>query len=473
MNVALRTEHLNLISICTGGFGLDLGVELAIPSARTVCMVEREAFAVAQLVSAMEAGHMAPAPIWSDARTFNGRAWRGAVDGLIGGIPCQPHSLAGRKQGQNDERDLWSDARRIIVQSRAKLVLIENVSGMLSAGADEIAGAERVCRDLHKLGFSVEGGLFTASEVGAPHQRERVFILGVADPRCFSGAGRRNTGDMACPSRACEADSEEWERDGHSIGYGGGHVSGVGQADANSERLEGIGANAGEIRRPDARRSSRLCDRAALVHAERSERRAHTVGRHEPDRQDRGWDEAAGGIGEPSQLVDDASIARGGPISIQPRRQGKASAEVDRPSAGYGSLSDLQHLADANGDEQAAFGRNSGEMQSASQGESGTEYRSALSGRLSLPDFPPGPGDADGWREVLARAPELEPAFRRVADGLASKLDISRVDRLRMLGNGVVPLEAAYALRTLITRLAARGSASAARLVRMMEGTEA
>lgn len=419
-HMALCTEHFNLISICTGGFGLDLGVELAIPSARTVCMVEREAFAVAQLVSAMEAGHMAPAPIWSDARTFNGREWRGAVDGLIGGIPCQPHSLAGRKQGQNDERDLWSDARRIIVQSGAWFVLIENVSGMLSAGSDEIAGAERVCRDLHKLGFSVEGGLFTASEVGAPHQRERVFILGLANPRCVSGAGRRNAGDMACSARASETHIEEWERDGNPLSYGRGDVSGVVLADADSERLERIGADAGKSGRTDARRSAGLCDGAALVHAERSERRSHTVGRHEPNREDGGWCEAAGGLGEPGQLVDDASIERSGTISVQPRRQDEAGGDFDWPST-----------------------------------------------------FPPGPSDRENWKAALERAPELEPAFRRVADGLASRLDIARVDRLRMLGNGVVPLEAAYALRTLITRLAARGSAGAARLVRMIEGTEA
>lgn len=185
MNVALCPEDivdpLNLLSICTGGGGLDLGFELAIPSARTVCMVEREAFAVAQLVSAMEAGLMAPASIWSDAKSFDGRGWRGSVDGLIGGIPCQPHSHAGRKRGSLDARDLWSDARRIIVQSRVWFILIENVGGMLSAGDDEIAGAERVHRDLHKLGFEVEAGLFSAAEVGAPHKRERIFILGVCD----------------------------------------------------------------------------------------------------------------------------------------------------------------------------------------------------------------------------------------------------------------------------------------------------
>jgi hypothetical protein len=79
--------------------------------------------------------------------------------------------------------------------------------------------------------------------------------------------------------------------------------------------------------------------------------------------------------------------------------------------------------------------------------------------------FPPGPGDIDAWRAILAAAPGLEPAIRRLPDGLAT----SRIDWLRLLGNGVVPLQAAYGLRTLATRLAKRGSLGTARLVRMME----
>lgn len=184
MNVAARP--LDILSVCTGGGGLDLGIGLAIPGARSVCMVEREAFAVAHLVAAMQQGLMAQAPVWSDARTFDGRAWRGCVDGVVGGIPCQPHSMAGRKRGSLDARDLWSPARRIVVQARPWFVLVENVAGMLSPGDDEIAGAERVWRDLRKLGFRVEAGLFTAAEIGAPHEREAAV-----HPRGQRRPGRR------------------------------------------------------------------------------------------------------------------------------------------------------------------------------------------------------------------------------------------------------------------------------------------
>ncbi|MDW9578868.1 DNA cytosine methyltransferase [Sinorhizobium meliloti] len=370
VNVALRPEHLNIISLCTGGGGLDLGVELAIQGARSVCMVEREAFAVSSLVSAMEQGLLHPAPVWSDARTFDGRAWRGAVDGLIGGIPCQPHSLAGKKRGQHDERDLWSDARRIIVQSGAWFVLIENVAGMLAAGDDEIAGAQRVFRDLSKLGFEVEGGLFTAAEVGASHQRERIFIVGVLDDTS-GGRKRRNRGGVPSSTNADGSGRADGRQ--RYVEHPGEGVSGVGLADAVREGLEG--SNGREVReqQPTLERSGE-----DLGHADILELRRQPSTREQPL---------------------------------------------------------LQHQHGACG-----------------------EYL-----------FPPRPDDLDGWRSALEAAPELEPAFRRVADGLASRLDIARVDRLRMLGNGVVPLQAAYAIRTLVTRLAARGSAGAARLVRMME----
>lgn len=463
---------LNLISICTGGAGLDLGFELAIPGARSVCMVEREAFACAELVAAMEQGLLSQAALWSDARTFDGRPWRGLVDGLIGGIPCQPHSLAGRKGGSNDPRDLWSTARRIIVQSRARLVLIENVSGMLSAGADEIAGAERVWRDLRKLGYAVEGGLFTASEVGASHRRERLFILGVADTGCEQwregGAGGRGA---------------DWS---HAQSSGSGaELSGT---LADGDGLEGIGTDIATPRRKNARRQAGLRDRTALVHAERSERRTDALGGHESYGHDDGRDQAAGWAGEPGKPLGDTAGAGShagafagagcgdegaGPRHAQSERRGGDVVDAEIHGLGKGrsepavwrGRNAAAGASDAMGDADIVQLR--GEQQARKQPELQQEY-----GAFGPYLFPPGPHDHDGWRNTLAAAPELEPSFRRVADGLASRMDIARVDRLRLLGNGVVPLEAAYAICTLIARLAARGSRGAAQLVRMMEGME-
>lgn len=365
LNVALRP--LDILSICTGGGGLDLGIELAIPGVRSVCLVEREAFAVAHLVSAMEQGLMAPVPVWSDARTFDGRRWRGCVDGLIGGIPCQPHSLAGKRLGQEDERDLWSDARRILVQSGAWFVLIENVGGMLSSG-----GGERVWRDLGRLGFAREVGLFAASEVGAPHGRERVFILAIHDGR---GVGQANAYEREPSVDLC---------------FGG-------NARTKCPTASGV------------RRQLADASGDGQQWSEEPNVRAIEPGQQAPRRRD-------------AERRDPVVVD-----SLDRRRRGRTVEPIGRPGG---------RIADERAGEGALF--------------------------------PPGPSEVNAWRSVLERAPHLEPAVRGLADGLAS----TRIDWLRLLGNGVVPLQAAYAIRTLATRLAGRGSAGATRLVRLMEAAE-
>lgn len=380
----MAVRPINMLSICTGGGGLDLGIELALPCARSVCLVEREAFAVAHLVAAMQQGLLDEAPVWSDARTFDGRPWRGAVDGLIGGIPCQPHSLAGKRLEREDPRDLWSTARRILVQSGAWFVLIENVEGMLSSG-----GAERVWRDLGRLGFACEVGLFTAAEVGASHKRERTFILGVADAVRERGRGGQSRREDAA------------------------------DADAAGERV----VNAPRLGRGEGRPEPSL-----------------RSGRH-----------AAGGAGIALGDADGARCAAS--------RCGPDVGAARQPEPGCGAVG-------------VATGGNG-----ASLGQPGPHHAEAREREHRRSDgglFPPGPGDIDGWRDILARAPELEPAVRKLAHELdagvfGTLLDRTRVDQLRLLGNGVVPLQAALAIRVLSSRLAQRGSRGAAFISTMIE----
>ena len=170
---------INVLSLCSGIGGLDIGFDIGtFGRSRTVCFVEREAFAAAILAQRMAEKTLDDAPIWSDLHTFNGRKWRGVVDCIIGGYPCQPFSHAGKRHGANDERHLWPSIVRIIEDVQPTIVFFENVSGHLTLGFDT------VCNDLERLGFNVAAGLFTAEEVGAPHRRERLFILGVADTDC-------------------------------------------------------------------------------------------------------------------------------------------------------------------------------------------------------------------------------------------------------------------------------------------------
>jgi DNA (cytosine-5)-methyltransferase 1 len=103
----------NVISLCAGVGGLDLGIRIAEPGAVGVCYVEREASAAATLVARMEDGCLHPAPVWSDLTTFDARRWRGAVHCVASGDPCQPNSVAGKRLGsrlprQVTWRNWWS-----------------------------------------------------------------------------------------------------------------------------------------------------------------------------------------------------------------------------------------------------------------------------------------------------------------------------------------------------------------------------
>lgn len=163
------------ISLCSGVAGLELGISLAVPGYRTVCHVEGEAYAAGVLAARMEDQAISQAPIWSDVRTFDGRPWRGVVDIVTAGYPCQPFSAAGRRLGEDDPRHLWPHVARVIAEARPPLVFCENVSAHLSLGFDSVA------EDMEGLGYRVAAGIFSAAMVGAPHQRDRLFWLAVAD----------------------------------------------------------------------------------------------------------------------------------------------------------------------------------------------------------------------------------------------------------------------------------------------------
>jgi DNA (cytosine-5)-methyltransferase 1 len=163
------------LSLCAGIGALDLGVHIADPAYRCVGYVERDAFAAATLVARMEDEALDRAPVWDDVATFDGRPWRGRVDIVLAGYPCQPFSSAGHRRGDRDPRHLWPQIRRIIAETGPRRVFLENVAGHVDRGFD------LVFSELSGLGYRVEAGLFSAAEVGAPHWRTRLFVLADAD----------------------------------------------------------------------------------------------------------------------------------------------------------------------------------------------------------------------------------------------------------------------------------------------------
>jgi len=304
-----------------------MGLMLAEPDFHTRCYVEWGKKPRECLIGAMDAGYFEPAPIWDDVTTFDGKPFRRAIDTILAGYPCQGESVAGKRLGKDDERWLWPDIARIIREVQPAWVILENVSGHITLGA------ETVLRELREMGFNVAVGLFTAAETGATHKRERWFCVGYSVANATQAISQRSWWE---PAR-CAGFTNDCEELAHTISHAGHQ------------------------------------------------------GRH--------------------------------------RESGGTNSQGEANSAGPYST----HL------------------------------------------FPPGPAESDAWAEIIRVAPNLAPAtsfgdavsysvhlaqmvaagglaeaeaeraVRRMVDGLAGR---SRA--LKLLGNGVVPLEAAYAIRTLL-----------------------
>lgn len=150
---------------------------------RTVGAVEFAPFPAAVLCLRQNNGLLAPFPIWDDVRSFNGRPWRGRIDVVSGGFPCQDISPAGRKAGIDGERSgLWREFARIIREVRPPFAFVENSSDLRRRGLDRVLG------DLAQIGYDAAWRVLGADDVGAPHIRKRMWILAVdRDADVFGG----------------------------------------------------------------------------------------------------------------------------------------------------------------------------------------------------------------------------------------------------------------------------------------------
>jgi len=169
--VDIAEELPTVISFCSGYGGIERGLDLAGVKHRVIAYVEIEAFAIANLVAKMESGQLVPAPIFTDLKTFPAHLFRDCVDIITGGYPCQPFSAAGKRLGTEDPRHLWPYILDHIRSIRPVRCMFENVEGHISLGLREVIG------DLEGAGYDATWGIFSASEVGAPHQRKRVYIV--------------------------------------------------------------------------------------------------------------------------------------------------------------------------------------------------------------------------------------------------------------------------------------------------------
>ncbi|WP_419184933.1 DNA cytosine methyltransferase [Thiobacillus denitrificans] len=150
---------------------------------RCVCAVEIDQYARSVLIARQNDGSLPTFPVWDNVCTFDGTPWRGIVDVVCGGFPCQDISAAGKGAGIDGERSgLWKEFARIISEVRPRYVFVEN-SPMLT-----IRGLGTVLGDLAALGFDAEWGVLSAADVGANHRRERVWIVANAVGEQHEGA---------------------------------------------------------------------------------------------------------------------------------------------------------------------------------------------------------------------------------------------------------------------------------------------
>jgi DNA (cytosine-5)-methyltransferase 1 len=384
--------------------GLRLGLETAGLESRTVAYVEWESYAASQLIALMEAGALDAAPVWcGDLGKFDGKPFRGLVDIIIGGLPCQPYSVAGKRIGNDDARS-WGDgggpiahAVRIMGEVRPTLAFFENVPAWVTGGHFARFGEE-----LSGLGYTIEKPLFLAAEdVGASHKRERVFVMAY---RAGERLSRRRIHEPA------------------------GRID---SADAS-----GYGAELADTRRE--------CDQrwgnAGVMAGESNHAKSQTQ-----ERQRRG-----NAASDSFSQVADTQHARPHAAEISSSADARNDGHARRAIA----TSESTGLCNANGKMEHAA--NIGHQRCAQPAGSSIGLADG-NGELAdanggLPIFAPSPNDPR-WAGIIRDHPHLAPALesgvRVLADGATVSVDESRRHQLRAIGNGAVPIAFSLAITTL------------------------
>jgi DNA (cytosine-5)-methyltransferase 1 len=379
------TKPVTHVSLCAGYGGIDLGLKRAIPNLRTIVFSEIEAFACANLVAKMEAGCLDAAPIWTDVKTFPWEEFRGKVDILSGGYPCQPFSAAGKRLGKDDPRHLWPWIADGIRVCQPAVCFFENVEGHISLGLREVSG------ELEEIGYRATWGVFSAAEVGAPHQRKRVFILA---------------------HRLCERGQlpNWWRFAAEQMPVSNGTAGRDELALAVEQGPQGSASEPLHARRLQSE-IGRGCDAAWPSR---------------PGQPQFPWEPPRVVGNQPADLGDtESKRERGLPIGA-----GEAQPGFEGASGVGAGLGDTESQRSTT--QRPEYARLGGELCSAS-----SSSESESNGRQTEPALG---GDVDG------AASRLDYAQLCVSGD-------NRTDELRLLGNGVVPATAERAFRVLIARL--------------------
>ena len=337
---------------------------------------------------------MESAPIWTDLKTFPWESFRDRVDILTGGYPCQPFSAAGKRAGNDDPRHLWpwiADGIRIL---RPRVCFFENVEGHISLGLSSVIS------DLEELGYKVSWGIFSAREVGAPHQRKRVFIMAHDKSQRIQG----HWADWLQESRP---------HAGQGLPLRGGDAGCGELADDTGERLS---LSYWQRNEPEGQRDAEF------------EYCGHNAWPSRPGEQQFAW--------EPPRVVAHSKLLG---------RRGRSDGDAG------GLRGEIQTAGSCGGGTEVLG--NAESEQSSSRDHRGQQGSLGEQEQVQL-----GGGDCGALRESNWQA---QPSLGGNPDGPADWMDYAelyttcdnRTDELRLLGNGVVPATAERAFRTLLTEL--------------------
>lgn len=398
-------------SLCTGYGGLDMAVQSVIGG---------DLAWVADILPAsctVLAAHHPDVPNLGD---FTVTDWSTVepVDLLTAGYPCQPFSTAGKRKGTDDERHLWPFVLTAIRALRPRLVVLENVRGHLSLGFDAVLA------DLAAVGMSARWGVVRASDAGAPHGRARLFIVATPDG---DDAGRGEHGwsvatsaaHLAAEHRGADADdAADAGSDGHGElvhagGVGGVEGSATGEA-RQRERARGLPVAGGLVDAPDAEGRRR---------GTRAGRGSSATGRAESGTGDCGGD-AADAASDARRFLDgDGGVAAADATGV--------GGSTQRPGGD---------------DARRADGLGRGREQPVDWGKYGPaihRWERVLGRDAPTPALPRATG-RDRLNPVFVEWMMGLPAGHVTGHGLSHGAELT------LLGNGVVPQQAALALRHLL-----------------------
>ena len=511
-----NTKTITHLSLCSGYEGLGIGLRRVLPNLREIAYVEIEAFAIQNLVEKMEKGLLDAAPIFTDLKTFPYRKFRGKISLMLAGFPCQPFSSAGKRKATEDPRHLFPYIERGIEECIPDAVIFENVEGIISAKTtDGESVLKYVIRRLEDLGYTTEAGVFSASEVGAPHQRKRVFIMGYSknwrsrrivadcgetreniqsicsdrqDSKSKELGNTEGARQQSCDERQGEeqlgrasawdtqlSDTENFGRRGRShrndsrgwsiqeqasqeqpnlrskVEGCGGNNGGEELGHTNSQRCEGE-----RLRRDEGESEGVVSEWSSEEGRELGNATRKCNGLNQTQRQ--GGNTSSRSSEERTELADSCDEGlQGSELNQTLPREAKAQWSTPQCSNAERS-EERQELADSEG--------------KGLEGYAGVRSKQDRGCELTPQNqWPARPNNPQyEWEEPRVvfdsqnisttkdceSEGSLKPKLGRTVDGPPRRLDANRVDRLRLLGNGIVPATAEKAFRILNHRLQSR-----------------